>query len=122
MGDGLCRGGLGTLPLLLWVRLSLARGNAAPEVDLVENRIVSEVPKNLWSPLVTRGFSFFARLETRMRPTNDLNVIDAQPLRSPDGLKADLPITPDAAELVYRTREEIRDVLRGRDSRLLVVV
>ena len=57
-----------------------------------------------------------------MRPTNDLNVIDAQPLRSPDGLKADLPITPGAAELVYRTREEIRDVLRGRDSRLLVVV
>jgi 3-deoxy-7-phosphoheptulonate synthase len=57
-----------------------------------------------------------------MRPTNDLNVIDAQPLQSPDGLKADLPITPGAAELVYRTREEIRAVLRGRDSRLLVVV
>ena len=29
-----------------------------------------------------------------MRPTNDLNVIDARPLRSPDALKADLPITP----------------------------
>ncbi len=57
-----------------------------------------------------------------MRPTNDLNVIDTQPLRTPDGLKTDLPISPGAAELVYRTREEIRAVLRGRDSRLLVVV
>ena len=57
-----------------------------------------------------------------MRPTNDLNVIDTQPLRTPDGLKADLPISPGAADLVYRTREEIRAILRGRDSRLLVVV
>jgi 3-deoxy-7-phosphoheptulonate synthase len=57
-----------------------------------------------------------------MRPTNDLNVIDTQPLRTPDGLKADLPISTRAADLVYRTREEIRAVLRGRDSRLLVVV
>jgi 3-deoxy-7-phosphoheptulonate synthase len=57
-----------------------------------------------------------------MRPTNDLNVLDARPLRSPDALKAELPMTPGAAELVYRTREEIRAVLRGRDSRLLVVV
>jgi 3-deoxy-7-phosphoheptulonate synthase len=57
-----------------------------------------------------------------MRPTNDLNVIDTQPLRTPDGLKAELPITPGAAELVYRTREQIRAVLRGRDPRLLVVV
>ena len=57
-----------------------------------------------------------------MRPTNDLHVIDTQPLLTPDGMKADLPISPAAAELVYRTREEIRDLLRGRDSRLLVVV
>ena len=57
-----------------------------------------------------------------MRPTSDLNVVDTQLLRTPDGLKADLPISAQAAELVYRTREEIRAVLRGRDSRLLVVV
>jgi 3-deoxy-7-phosphoheptulonate synthase len=57
-----------------------------------------------------------------MRPTNDLHVIDTQPLLTPDEMKAELPISPTAAELVYRTREEIRDVLRGRDSRLLVVV
>ena len=76
--------------LLLWVLLSLARGNAALEVDLVKSPTLSEVPSP-WSPRVTRGFSF---LEIRMRPTNDLNVIDTQPLRTPDGLKADLPISP----------------------------
>jgi 3-deoxy-7-phosphoheptulonate synthase len=57
-----------------------------------------------------------------MRPTNDLNVIDTELLRTPDGLKADLPISPAASELVYRTREEIRGVLRGRDARMLVIV
>jgi 3-deoxy-7-phosphoheptulonate synthase len=57
-----------------------------------------------------------------MRPTNDLNVIETQPLLTPNELKADLPISPGASELVYRSREEIRDILRGRDSRLLVVV
>jgi 3-deoxy-7-phosphoheptulonate synthase len=68
---------------------------------------------------VTRGFSF---LEIRMRPTNDLNVIDTEPLCTPDELKADVPISPGASELVYRTREEIRSVLRGRDTRMLVIV
>ena len=31
------RTNLGTRSVLLWVQLSMARGNAAPEVDLVEN-------------------------------------------------------------------------------------
>jgi 3-deoxy-7-phosphoheptulonate synthase len=57
-----------------------------------------------------------------MRLTNDLNVIDTEPLRSPNWLKTQIPITPGAAELVYRTREDIRSVLRGHDPRLLVVV
>jgi 3-deoxy-7-phosphoheptulonate synthase len=57
-----------------------------------------------------------------MRPTNDLNVLDTQPLLTPAELKAELPISPEAAELVYRSREEIREILRGRDRRLLVVV
>jgi 3-deoxy-7-phosphoheptulonate synthase len=57
-----------------------------------------------------------------MRTTSDLHVIDTEPLRSPDALKSDLPITARAADLVYRTREEVRGVLHGRDPRLLVVV
>jgi 3-deoxy-7-phosphoheptulonate synthase len=57
-----------------------------------------------------------------MRPTNDVNVIDTEPLRTPDELKADVPISSLASELVYKTREEIRAVLRERDSRMLVIV
>ncbi len=57
-----------------------------------------------------------------MRPTSDLNVLDTETLRSPDSLKSELPITPGAAEVVFRAREEIRAVLRGQDPRLLVVV
>ncbi|HEX3772008.1 MAG TPA: 3-deoxy-7-phosphoheptulonate synthase [Polyangiaceae bacterium] len=57
-----------------------------------------------------------------MRPTNDLNVIDTAPLLTPDQLKAEVPISTAASELVFRTREEIRGVLRGRDPRMLVIV
>ncbi|HLV20859.1 MAG TPA: 3-deoxy-7-phosphoheptulonate synthase [Polyangiaceae bacterium] len=57
-----------------------------------------------------------------MRQTNNLNVAETQPLQTPDELKAELPITRAAAELVYRAREEIRCVLRGRDRRVLVIV
>jgi 3-deoxy-7-phosphoheptulonate synthase len=57
-----------------------------------------------------------------MRGTNNIHVLDTQPLPSPDALKADLPITEEAAELVYRSREEVRAVLAGRDRRPLVVV
>src|SRR5579859_7317475 len=57
-----------------------------------------------------------------MRGTNNVHVLDTHPLPSPDSLKASLPITEEAAELVYRSREEIRGVLSGRDRRPLVVV
>ena len=57
-----------------------------------------------------------------MRPTSDLNVLDTQLLRSPDAMKAEMPITLRTADVVYRAREEIRAVLRGQDARLLVVV
>jgi 3-deoxy-7-phosphoheptulonate synthase len=57
-----------------------------------------------------------------MRGTNNVHVLDTQPLPPPDELKAALPITPAAAELVYRSREEIRGVLSGRDRRPLVIV
>jgi 3-deoxy-7-phosphoheptulonate synthase len=57
-----------------------------------------------------------------MRGTNNVHVVDTQPLPPPDELKVQLPITPAAAELVYRSREEIRGVLSGRDRRALVIV
>ncbi len=57
-----------------------------------------------------------------MRQTSNVHVIDTTPLLSPDALKAELPITDDAAECVYRGREQVRDVLHGRDRRVLVIV
>lgn len=57
-----------------------------------------------------------------MRGTNNVHVVDAEPLLTPDALKAQLPITETASEVVYRAREEIRAVLAGRDRRPLVIV
>jgi 3-deoxy-7-phosphoheptulonate synthase len=57
-----------------------------------------------------------------MRQTSDLRVTGTTPLLSPDELKAQLPLPDDAAETVYRAREDVRAVLHGRDDRALVVV
>jgi 3-deoxy-7-phosphoheptulonate synthase len=57
-----------------------------------------------------------------MRQTSDLRILGAVPLLSPDELKAEMPIPDDVAEIVYRAREEVRDVVHGRDSRPLVIV
>jgi 3-deoxy-7-phosphoheptulonate synthase len=56
------------------------------------------------------------------QPIDDRNVVLLQPLRSPRGLKADLPLTPRATRVVARARDAVRDVLHGRDARRLVVI
>ena len=56
------------------------------------------------------------------QPIDDRNVVLLQPLRSPRGLKADLPLTPRATRVVARARDGVRDVLHGRDARRLVVI
>jgi 3-deoxy-7-phosphoheptulonate synthase len=57
-----------------------------------------------------------------MRPTADLRVVDSAPLVAPVELKADLPITDAAAELVFSTRQQIASLISGEDRRLLVIV
>ncbi len=57
-----------------------------------------------------------------MHGTSNIHVVDTEPLPTPDGLKAELPISEAAAELVYRTRNEIRAILSGQDTRALVIV
>ncbi len=57
-----------------------------------------------------------------MRRTSDLHVVETRPLLTPSTLQSELPITPQAAELVSTTREAIRAILSGSDRRLLVVV
>ncbi|HEV8715879.1 MAG TPA: 3-deoxy-7-phosphoheptulonate synthase [Candidatus Binatia bacterium] len=57
-----------------------------------------------------------------MRETNNLHVVDTSPLITPTQLKRELPISERAAETVAATRDAIRTILLGEDSRLLAVV
>jgi 3-deoxy-7-phosphoheptulonate synthase len=57
-----------------------------------------------------------------MRPTNDLHVLDTSPLIPPAQLRRDLPLGSAASEVVAKSRDAIRAILRGDDRRLLVVV
>ncbi|MBT0566718.1 3-deoxy-7-phosphoheptulonate synthase [Williamsia sp. CHRR-6] len=58
-------------------------------------------------------------------PAQDITNRRVQALRrlpSPADLRVALPLTPDRARQVQRDRDEIADILAGRDDRLLVVV
>ena len=57
-----------------------------------------------------------------MHNTSDLHVIETRPLLSPAFIKSELPLAESAAELVIQTRERIRNILEGKDKRILVVV
>ncbi len=57
-----------------------------------------------------------------MERTNNLRIRSATPLVSPKELKAELPITPQAEQTVVEARRTIRNILRGRDRRMLAVV
>ncbi|MBW4552799.1 MAG: 3-deoxy-7-phosphoheptulonate synthase [Aphanocapsa sp. GSE-SYN-MK-11-07L] len=57
-----------------------------------------------------------------MRKTSDLKVVENRPLLSPETVLDELPITEAAASLVDETRDRIRNIMRGSDRRLLVVV
>lgn len=57
-----------------------------------------------------------------MKETNNLHVVAALPIPSPNTIKRELPITAAQAETVAAAREAIRAILRREDDRLLVVV
>ncbi len=54
-------------------------------------------------------------------PLENINVDRFEDLISPRALKTELPSTPKAQETVNRGREVARKILRGEDSRLLVI-
>ena len=54
--------------------------------------------------------------------TSDLHVIETRPLLSPAFIKSEFPLTEPVAQLVTQTRNRIRNILEGKDSRILVVV
>ncbi len=57
-----------------------------------------------------------------MQQTKDLRITGTKEIQSPEDLMRDLPLSESAAELVTRTRQEIYDVLDGKDDRLVVIV
>ncbi|MGH8967713.1 MAG: 3-deoxy-7-phosphoheptulonate synthase, partial [Actinomycetes bacterium] len=57
-----------------------------------------------------------------MAETSDLRVRALDPLPAPGALRAELPLGTPRSDLVTTSRREVRDVLRGEDDRLLVVV
>jgi 3-deoxy-7-phosphoheptulonate synthase len=54
--------------------------------------------------------------------TSDIRIRGLRPLIPPAILLEDEPITPDLAEFVTRSREDISAILKGKNDRLLVVV
>lgn len=57
-----------------------------------------------------------------MNRTENLRVAELTPLITPQALHAELPQTATANDTVVEARQVIRDILDGRDRRLLVVV
>jgi 3-deoxy-7-phosphoheptulonate synthase len=62
------------------------------------------------------------QLENLMSSLEDRNLIGIEPLPPPIELKTAHPISSAAANVVLRARNDIRDVLHGRDTRRQVVV
>ncbi len=54
--------------------------------------------------------------------TSDLRIRALDPLPSPRQMLEELPLPGKSAALVERSREEIRDVLNGKDDRVLAIV
>ena len=57
------------------------------------------------------------------RPIDNQHVIEIRPLPPPREVKTQLPISDEVSELVFQTRQAIRNILHGRDmDRLIVIV
>ncbi len=57
-----------------------------------------------------------------MAETSDLRVRALDPLPAPRSMRARLPLGTARSDLVTTSRREVRDVLRGEDDRLVVIV
>ena len=54
--------------------------------------------------------------------TVDVNIRQLDPIPAPRAFLREQPLADEMSELVLHSRQEIRDVLNGRDDRLLVIV
>jgi 3-deoxy-7-phosphoheptulonate synthase len=61
-------------------------------------------------------------VDEKLRPTQDLNVRSTAPLIAPRALRAETEVSLGANRTVVESREAIKKILSGEDSRLFVVV
>ncbi|MFW6599486.1 3-deoxy-7-phosphoheptulonate synthase [Propionibacteriaceae bacterium Y2011] len=59
---------------------------------------------------------------SRATRTGDLRIRSFQPLLAPAALREELPLGPERAALVQRSRDTVHDILTGADDRLLLMV
>ena len=57
-----------------------------------------------------------------MQQTKDLRIVGTKEIQTPEALMAELPLSEAAASLVTETRQQIYDVLDGKDDRLVVII
>ena len=57
-----------------------------------------------------------------MTRTENLNVVEVMPITSPKKLKDLLPVSENVIETVLNSRNAIKSILEGEDSRLLMIV
>ncbi len=57
-----------------------------------------------------------------MHQTKDLRITDVKEILSPEELMTDLPLSEQASNTVFDTRQGIYAVLDGKDDRLVVVL
>ncbi len=57
-----------------------------------------------------------------MHQTKDLRIIGTKEIQTPEALMRDLPLSEKAALTVTETRQQIYDVLDGKDDRLVIII
>jgi 3-deoxy-7-phosphoheptulonate synthase len=57
-----------------------------------------------------------------MQQTKDLCIIGTKEIQTPEALMQELPLSEQAAQTVTETRQQIYDVLDGKDDRLVVII
>ncbi|MCK5893536.1 MAG: 3-deoxy-7-phosphoheptulonate synthase [Endozoicomonadaceae bacterium] len=55
-------------------------------------------------------------------PIDDLNIVSQEIIASPEQIKAEIQLSDTARETVFQGRQTIRDILKGEDKRLFLVV
>ncbi len=112
------------------LRLSPAHGNRPPRSVYFPGgtTLPGERGADCWCPVSGRLWSLLRPLPTActpsflMQPLQDLNVRETIPLISPRYLKHEENVTDAAIQTVVESRETVKNILAGRDHRLMVIV